>query len=221
MPVVLPLRLLSLILLVPLLMYGLFSLMLRLMHALLSLVPWLILLLLRLVLRLALVRRVIFTIALAAFAAIVASTPPAPPALAATSGFDTSGQGMAAVGPVQALVELFHADEATLRRKETDRDQRPIFPSYTSKLAPFILKYRSSALPWLVEIKLFSALAESGVYSPDTALPDFPRKCPLPLAYHHLPKGTKLELGRGGPGEHHPQPTIPSLRLNRPWFEMS
>ena len=29
------------------------------------------------------------------------------------------------------------------------------------------------------------------------ALPGFPRQCPLPLVCHHLPKGTKLELGRG------------------------
>ena len=107
---------------------------------------------------------------------------------------------MAAVGLVQALVELFRADEATLRRKKTDRDQRPVFPSATSKFAPLILAYRGSALPWLVEITLFSAPAESGVYSPDRALPGFLRKCPLPLAYHHVPKGTKLELGRGGPG---------------------
>ena len=35
-------------------------------------------------------------------------------------------------------------------------------------------------------------------------------------AYHHLPGGTKLELGRGAPGEHHPQPTIPPPRLSRP-----
>ena len=30
-------------------------------------------------------------------------------------GFETSGQGMAAVGSVRAPVELFHADEATLQ----------------------------------------------------------------------------------------------------------
>ena len=221
MPVVPLLRLLLLILLVPLLMHGLFSLVLPLMYGLPSLVPWVILLLLRLMLWLSLIRRVAFTVALAAFAATVASPPPAPPALAATSGFETSGQGMAAVGPVQALVELFHSDEATLRRKKTDRDQRPVFPSETSKFTPLILAYRGSALPWLVEIELFSALAEYGVYSPDTALPDFLRKCPLPFVYHHLPKSTKLELGRCGPGEHLPQPTISLLRLNRPGFKTS
>ena len=43
-----------------------------------------------------------------------------------------------------------------------------------------------------------------------------PRQCHLPLACHHLPKGTKLELARGAPGEHHSQPTIPLPRLNRP-----
>ena len=34
--------------------------------------------------------------------------------LATASGFKTSSQGMAAVGPVRAPVEPFHADEATL-----------------------------------------------------------------------------------------------------------
>ena len=48
------------------------------------------------------------------------------------------------------------------------------------------------------------------------ALPGFPRQSPLPLARHHLPKRTRLELGRGAPGEHHPQPNIPPSRLNRP-----
>ena len=50
------------------------------------------------------------TVALAAYAAIVASTSPAPPA---ASGFGASGQGMAAVGPVRAPVELLHANETT------------------------------------------------------------------------------------------------------------
>ena len=42
-----------------------------------------------------------------------------------------------------------------------------------------------------------SALAESGAYQSDRALPVSPRHCPLPLACYHLPKDTKLELGRG------------------------
>ena len=74
-------------------------------------------------------------------------------------------------------------------RNKTDRGRRSAFPSETSGLAPLILAHRDSALPWLV--------AESGAYPPDRALPDFPRQCPMPLACHHLPKGTKLELGRG------------------------
>ena len=45
-------------------------------------------------------------------ASIVASTCLALPA---AFGFKTSGQGMAAVGPVRAPVELFHADETTLQ----------------------------------------------------------------------------------------------------------
>ena len=103
---VLLLQLLSLILLVSLLMRGL-----------LSLVPRMRLLLLRLMWRLPLLlfRQVIFTVALAASAAIAASTFPAPPDLAAASGFGASGQGTAVVGSVQAPVELFHTDEATLQ----------------------------------------------------------------------------------------------------------
>ena len=38
---------------------------------------------------------------------------------------------------------------------------------------------------------------------------------PLPLVCHNIPKGTKLELERGAPGEHHPQPTRPPPRFNR------
>ena len=106
------LRLLLLILLVPLLMRGLLLslmprlilLLLRLMHGLLlSLMPWLML-------RLPLIRQATFTVALTASAAIVASTSPAPPA---TSDFEISGQGMAAVGPVRAPVKLLHANETT------------------------------------------------------------------------------------------------------------
>ena len=121
---VLLLRLLSLILLLmPLLMRGLLLLvsrlkllLLRLMRGLLSLVPRLILLLLRL----PLIRWATFTVALAAFAATAASMSPAPTALAVASGFETSGQGMAAIGPARAPVELFHADEATLQFAQTE-----------------------------------------------------------------------------------------------------
>ena len=66
-------------------------------------------------LQLSLIRQVTFIVAFAASAAIAASTPPAPPALAAASGLETSGQGIAAVGSVQATAEFFHADEATLQ----------------------------------------------------------------------------------------------------------
>ena len=41
------------------------------------------------------------------------------------------------------------------------------------------------------------APAESGAYPPDRALPGSLRQCSLPLACRHLPKGTKLGLGRG------------------------
>ena len=70
------------------------------------------LLLLRLMLRLPLIRRATLTVALVASAAIVASTSPAPPA---ASGFEASGQGMAAIGPVRAPAKLLHANETTLQ----------------------------------------------------------------------------------------------------------
>ena len=116
-PLILLLGFLSLILLVPLLI-------LLLMRGLLLLVPRLILLLSRLmralllllmpwlIVRLPLIRRATFTVALAASAAIVASTSPASPA---ASDFKASGQGMTAVGPVRAPVKLLHADETTLQ----------------------------------------------------------------------------------------------------------
>ena len=47
-----------------------------------------------------------------ASAAIVASTSPALPA---APGFEASGQGITAVGPVRAPVELLHANETTLQ----------------------------------------------------------------------------------------------------------
>ena len=110
------LRLLLLIFLVPLrillLMRGLLlSLMPRLILLLLRLMRGLLLSLMpRLMLRLPLIRQATFTVALAASTAIVASTSPAPPA---DLNFETSGQGMAAVGPVRAPVELLHASETT------------------------------------------------------------------------------------------------------------
>ena len=77
-------------------------------------------LLILLLLRLPLIRRATFTVALATSTAIEASTSPAPLALAAASGFETSGQGMTAVGPVRALAEIFHADDATLQVAQTE-----------------------------------------------------------------------------------------------------
>ena len=119
-PLGLLLRPILLILLMLLLMRGLLSLVprlillvLRLMRRLLSLMPWL-------VLRLPLIRRATFTVALAASFAIASSMSPAPSTLAATFGFETSGQSVATVDPVRAPVELFHADEATLQVAQTE-----------------------------------------------------------------------------------------------------
>ena len=91
---------------------------------LLRLIPLVLLLrrqsLMLLLVPLPLIRRATFTLPLAASAAIAASISPAPTALAAASDFETSDQGMAAVGPVRAPVELFHADEATLQIAQTE-----------------------------------------------------------------------------------------------------
>ena len=122
------------------------------------------------------------------------------------------------------------------RRKQTDgrAGQRSVFfPSETSQFAPLILAQAGVQHPsGSSTIELPCALAESGVYSPDTAChctvaraaapyqAFHDRQWPLPLAchqqHHVLPKGTKLDLGRGALGEHHPQPTKPQPRLNRP-----
>ena len=55
-------------------------------------------------------------------------------------------------------------------------------------------------------IELPSAFAESGAYPPDRALSGSPRQCSLSLACRHTSRST---------WEHHPQPTIPPLHLNR------
>ena len=61
----------------------------------------------------------------------------------------------------------------------------------------WFLRTRVQHSPGSSTIELPSNLAESGAYPSDRALPDSPRQPPLPLACHHLPKGTTLELGRG------------------------
>ena len=111
------------------------------------------------------------------------------------------------------------------RKKKTDRDQRSAFLyKQTSLFAPLVLAPKGSALPWLVDDRaalrprrmrcLFTQqYMQQHVCVCCRALPGFLRQCPLPLACHYLPKGTKLELGRGA---HHPQPTKPPPRFNRP-----
>ena len=62
-----------------------------------------------------LIRWAISIDALAASTAIAVSTPLTLSTLAAVSGFETSGQSVAAFGSVRADVVLFYADEAILR----------------------------------------------------------------------------------------------------------
>ena len=82
-------------------------------------------------------------------------------------------------------------------KDKTDRGQTQAFPSETSRLAPLILAHRGSALPWLVDDRATLRPRRIWCVPTDRALPYSSRQCPLPLACHHLPKGTKLELGRG------------------------
>ena len=84
------------------------------------------------------------------------------------------------------------------RRKKTDRGQRSyIFPQKPPGSRLWFSLTRVQHSPGSLTIELPSALTESGAYSPDRALPGSPRQCFLPLACSHLPKCTKLELGRG------------------------
>ena len=99
------------------------------------------------------------------------------------------------------------------RRKKTDLGPRSVFLPEISRFALSILAHKGSALPWLVDNR--AALRPRRVWCKLTrysvprfacacccAPPGFPRQCLLPLAYNHLPKGIKLELGRGVLGEH-------------------
>ena len=98
---------------------------------------------------------------------------------------------------------------ALVGRKQTGRGRRSAFPSETSRFAPLILAHRGSALPWLVDDRASSPSSPNLVLPHPTVqaatrlrvccnvLPGFPRQCPLPLACHHLPKGTKLAPTRG------------------------
>ena len=79
------------------------------------------------------------------------------------------------------------------RRKKKDRGQTSAFPSETSRLKPVILAHRVEPSPGSSTIELPPAFAESGTYPPDRALPVLPASRVPP----HLPKGTKLGLGRG------------------------
>ena len=83
------------------------------------------------------------------------------------------------------------------RRKKKDRGQKLAFPSETSRFAPLILAHRGSALPWLVDDR--AALRLRRIWCVPTrwsttrlSATVFPASRVPP----HLPKGTKLELGR-------------------------
>ena len=75
------------------------------------------------------------------------------------------------------------------RRKKKDCGQRSAFPSETSRVVLLILAHRGSALSGLGNDR--SALRSRRIRCVPTreSIPGSPRKCPLPLACHHLPKG--------------------------------
>ena len=83
------------------------------------------------------------------------------------------------------------------RRKQNDRGQTSVFPSEASRFTPSVLAHRGSAPPWLVDDRAALAIAESGAYPPDRALPGFPRQCPLPLACRHPPEGDQIGARKG------------------------
>ena len=111
------------------------------------------------------------------------------------------------------------------RKKKTS--EITFFPTETSWFGSSIAADESSALPYLVDDeaslnprRLWCLFIRKSVPRYTCACccvePGFPRQCPLPFACHYIPKGTKLELGRGVPDEHSPQPTKPPSRLYRP-----
>ena len=73
------------------------------------------------------------------------------------------------------------------RRKKNGRGQKSAFPSNTSRFTPLIVAHRGSAIPWLVDDRV--ALRLRGIWCVPA------RPCLSRAAT--LPKGTKLELGRG------------------------
>ena len=84
------------------------------------------------------------------------------------------------------------------RRKKNDRGQRSAFPSETSRFALSILAHRGSALLWLVNVDLPSALSPNPVRThPIDNYQALRDSAPCLSRAATLPKGTKLELGRG------------------------
>ena len=92
--------------------------------------------------------------------------------------------------------------------------RRSLLALVARKQTVLVLAHRGLALPWLADDR--AVLRPRRIWCVLTR-PGFPRQCPRPHAHYLPPKGTKLELGRGAPGKHHPQPTILPPCLNRPY----
>ena len=83
------------------------------------------------------------------------------------------------------------------RRKKNDRGQRSAFPSETSRFAVSILEQRGSALPWLVNDRAALRLRRIWCAHPIENYQALRDSAPCLSRAAALPKGTKLELGRG------------------------
>ena len=84
------------------------------------------------------------------------------------------------------------------RRKKKNRGQTSGFPSETSRLAPLILAHRGSALTWLIDDR--AALCLRRIWCVPTRYSATRLSATVLFASRvppHLPKGIKLELGRG------------------------
>ena len=102
------------------------------------------------------------------------------------------------------------------RRKKTDHGQGSAFPSETSRFKPVILAHRGSALLWLIDDRI--ALRLRRIW----CVPSQQRTTRLSATVvpaSRVPPPSRRAPDWSSEGahtwEHHPQPTIPSPRLNR------
>ena len=83
------------------------------------------------------------------------------------------------------------------RRKKTDRGQRSTFPSETSRFAHGDSRAQGFSTPLGRRRSSFPPPSPNLVRTHPKSATRLSAAVSLSLACHHLPKGTKLELGRG------------------------